>query len=146
MQTLYRAADMSKIYGIDLPSSTYNWGLSPYRTFMHNKELLLSMGYGEPIRTGRMNFKASTRNALVASQLDSIAIYENGNRQISEFMTAPNGDPVGPLFQPVIFQFEAAIPQEVIDRIDSNFQNRYGVIKFTHPNGNSFECFILDLI
>lgn len=146
MQTVYRAADMSKIYGIDLASSTYNWGLSPYRTFMHNKELLLSMGYGEPIRTGRMNFKASTRNALVASQLDSIAIYENGNRQISEFMTAPNGDPVGPLFQPVIFQFEAAIPQSVIDRIDSNFQNRYGVIKFTHPNGNSFECFILDLI
>lgn len=138
-------------YGLSSPDTAYNWGLSPYCTLLHNKELLLAMGYGKPRQSGVITYQQSDKNSGVSRQCDSLLIDEDASMPVSYFSHEPAGTPatpsgpqVDPLFHPTIFEIDAEVPVNLFEIMQAHPENMYGVLRFPY-NGHKFDMFILDI-
>jgi hypothetical protein len=137
--------------GIANPSSCYNLGLTPANVLYLNSAYLLSISYGDPINNGsEIIWQTSDKNSEVTRKLDSYQIAENGNIKISKLLTSPTGDAVDPLFQPIIFEIDTALPISLFDMLAADPTKRYGVIRFPYSVDGVFkgylDMFLLDAV
>lgn len=147
---LYRHA-YNYMYGLLHPQSAYNFGLTPFRTFHFNSELLLAMSYGKPLQSGSLTYKTTDKNNENKSQVESLLVEETVDKPLQWFTRKPTGSPatptgdfITPLFQPFMFEIEAEVPDNLLTIMEADVQNRYGVIRFPFK-GQWFDMFINDI-
>lgn len=139
------------LFGLSYPDTIYNIGLSPATSKYWNAEALLAAGWGKPISDGRtIAFNSQDKDGVFSRFKNSKYIAERGDISFSDLSSAPNhtsnAAAVQPYCKPVIIEIEAAITEDLLDKLRQPTQDRYGVVEFVNPrNGAVLSMFILDI-
>lgn len=122
--------------GVFSGSTHYNWGLSPHRFVLRHHPYLRSImnipdGFGTSGK--KVSFQSGLKNVAALTYIDNVVVEEGTD-------SYPANDNTVRLFKPVIFEFSAQPPDNLLSLIQ---QNPYGVIRFY--NGTELlSGFILD--
>lgn len=99
-------------------SKAYNLSLSPKRNLLRNGPLIRTAVYQQDGKI--ITYQINDKNSALTSNLGSGTIVEKANVPVSSLSA--------PLFLPILFQFETAVPENLPELIAGN---PYGRINFT---------------
>lgn len=135
----YPSDPNQQVFGVPFPEGVFNVGLSPHRFVLRHIPYwrsILNVPQGTSPGAGQITLQTATKNRFFATYIDNEYIQEE--RTIYAGATTYYNP--SKLFIPVIFEFEAQPPYNLLKLIE---QNPYGEIAFI-DKGITYYGFILD--
>jgi hypothetical protein len=113
-------------------ATAYNLSLTPKRNLLRNAPLIHTALH--LLDNTILSFQTADQNAQMQSKIDATGL-------VIEKASIPVSVLDAPLFLPIIFQFETAVPTNISTLIEAN---PYGKIQFSY-NGHTYTGFILEV-